>query len=226
MMLRALAVFGLFLASSLGIVCSANATILAPGTAGFPDTGLTSWTAGTVQGSILGASWAESNGQASGTYSTEVISDPGNVFGAGDLTFVYQVTNGSGSSDALGRITASSFSGFLTDVGVASFGGTEPTTVDRSANGSVIGFNFILPPLGSGELAPGQTSDVLVIETNATLSSPGILSLINSTTTTVAAFEPTPLPGALPLLATGLVGLWGLGRKRRARGRLDSALAT
>src|SRR5262249_35777489 len=34
-----------------------------------------------------------------------------------------------------------------------------------------------------------------------------------------------PLPGALPLLATGLVGLWGLGRKRKAKGRLDSALA-
>jgi hypothetical protein len=36
----------------------------------------------------------------------------------------------------------------------------------------------------------------------------------------------TPIPGTLPLLATGLVGLWGLRRKQSKRSQVDSALAT
>jgi hypothetical protein len=33
----------------------------------------------------------------------------------------------------------------------------------------------------------------------------------------------TPIPGTLPLMATGLVGLWGLRRKRKAKGPLATA---
>jgi len=36
----------------------------------------------------------------------------------------------------------------------------------------------------------------------------------------------TPIPGTLPLLATGLVGLWGFHRKRSKRNRLGSAQAS
>jgi hypothetical protein len=42
------------------------------------------------------------------------------------------------------------------------------------------------------------------------------------------AFSQTPLPGTLPLLATGFVVLWGVRRKRkqnRTQGRLQSALS-
>jgi hypothetical protein len=36
----------------------------------------------------------------------------------------------------------------------------------------------------------------------------------------------TPIPAALPLFATGLVGLWGFRRKRSKRNRLGSAQAS
>jgi hypothetical protein len=35
----------------------------------------------------------------------------------------------------------------------------------------------------------------------------------------------TPIPATLPLLATGLAGLWGVSRKRRKGSRLGSAQA-
>jgi hypothetical protein len=47
----------------------------------------------------------------SGTYEAAVYSDPNNTFGAGDLDFVYQVSNNAGSTDSIARLTATNFSG-------------------------------------------------------------------------------------------------------------------
>jgi hypothetical protein len=46
-----------------------------------------------------------------GTYEAAVYSAPPNTFGAGDLDFVYQVSNDADSVDFIGRLTASGFLG-------------------------------------------------------------------------------------------------------------------
>ena len=58
-----------------------------------------------------------------------------------------------------------------------------------------------------------------------------LLSLLQTTTNTTTSagissgeLVPTPLPGALPLFAGGLAGLWALGRKRKKQ-KLEAAAA-
>jgi hypothetical protein len=159
-----------------------------------------------------------------------VFADPGNVFGAGDLTWLIQVTNDASSSVALERVTASSFAGFQTDVGVnfqstvppgfvQSLPGSQANIVDRDLTGAVIGFLF-----EQGQISPGFRSAILEIQTDANFVTSGAVSMIDGGGATVTAFAPsttppTPLPAALPLFATGLGGLGLLGwrRKRKAR---------
>ena len=57
-------------------------------------------------------------------------------------------------------------------------------------------YNFIYNGVGPGLCGSGCGANVLLTNFDATLAA-------------------TPLPGALPLLVTGLAGLWGLTRKRR-----------
>jgi hypothetical protein len=144
----------------------------------------------------------------------DVLVDPGNVFGAGDLTFLFQVTNNGPSP--IGRITVSSFAGSFTDVGVNTGFAPPgfvvnlnlPSTVDRDVSGAIIGFNY---PSG---LAGGLTSAILEIQTNATTfrSGFGFISVINEGAATAGSFGPTP--GAVPEPATWammLLGFVGLG---------------
>src|SRR5579864_2450302 len=110
------------------------------------------------------------------TFNTAVYTDPSNTFCAGCLDFDYQAINSANSTDDIGRITAITFTGFQTDVGYSTAGepaggGTPfptgtiaPGFVDRNT-ADVIGFQFSSSP--STVIAPGQTSAVLVIETNA-----------------------------------------------------------
>src|ERR1700683_2741791 len=56
-------------------------------------------------------SWTNSGKTMTGTYEAAVYSAPPNTFGAGDLDFVYQVSNDADSVDFIGRLTASGFLG-------------------------------------------------------------------------------------------------------------------
>jgi hypothetical protein len=195
----------------------ARADILAPGGSGLPDI-FTFLGGQTLQASITGT-WTNSTSTMSGSYLAAVFSDPSNTFGAGDLDFMYQVTNSANSLDSVGRTTAINFTGSLTDVGFTALGSTlgagfingtvAPVTVDRSISGDSIGFSFT-PPV-SGSILPGQTSMVLVIETNATSFIAGHLSLIDGGVTTVAAFQPVapkvPEPSSKWFLAMALGGV-------------------
>ena len=68
-------------------------------------------------------------------------------------------------------------------------GGIVPNNVDRSANGNVIGFNF----LGSSVTA-GQDTATLVIETNATAYTTGTVSIQDGTSGFAAGFAPNSVP--------------------------------
>jgi hypothetical protein len=115
-----------------------------------------------------------------GSFYEQVEADPANVFCAGCLDFLFQVSNNSSLPENLIRVTESGFAGYHTEVGYDSLslgslvlcgiddGGfcnngdpnTEPVTVDRSADGNVVGFN--LPAV-----LPAESTVDLVIETDA-----------------------------------------------------------
>ena len=140
-----------------------------------------------------------------------VISDPTNVFGAGDLDFIIVVGNDNDSFHNIERVTASSFAGFKTDVGYfTGFPGIPPDTVDR-LTASTIGFNFI------GGIAPGSDSAQIAIETNATRFTSGFLSAFNMGSATTTGFAPAvPEPSTWAMMLVGFAGL-GYAGYRKAR---------
>lgn len=197
----------------------ASATILAPGGVGPPDplvVGSSTLLASGTDAYI--ATDTPNPGQISGTIAYGVVSDPLNVFGAGDLDFLYQVQQNSAATDSIETIAATSFAGFSVDAGIAAPGsvitglngfgpGTVvPTTVQRnSAPGNVVQFNFTTP------FGASTTSVLLVIETNAkTFGTGGVSAHDGAGTPSLPALEPTIAP--LPATAsTGLALLGGLG---------------
>jgi len=139
--------------------------------------------------------------------------DASSPFGPNALTFVYQLINNVGSPDAIDRLTVSSFNGFQTDVSFTPVPGpTAPSTVSRSVNGSVIGFEFNTPgfPL-TGVATP------VVIQTNAFNFAPTLASIIDGSATSVASLAPVaiiPEPATITLVVGALV-LLASPRKRR-----------
>ena len=143
-------------------------------------------------------------GTFSGTLTSMVISgDTTNALGG--LTFVYTITNDAKGPDAIHRLTVNGYTGFLTDGSYQAAAGQKPTTIDRGANGDVIGFGFIGAPLGFGELPPGAPSTPLVVQTNAPAYRETFASVIDGTVTTVRTYSPViPEPVTLGLMAIGM----------------------
>jgi hypothetical protein len=164
------------------------------------------------------------SGNSTGQYIEDVFVDPANVLGKNDLTWLIGVTNG---PVPVVRIAASSFAGFMTDVGTnigivppgfTSSGG-DPDTVDRDLTGVIIGFNY---PFG---LSSGQATSMLDIETNATTFGPGFLSITEQgtlnppVTVTVPAFGPmqVPEPATWVMMLLGFLGLGFAFRQSRRK---------
>jgi hypothetical protein len=162
--------------------------------------------AATAPGNLLATlsspfSFTTTAGTTSGTLVTAVYKESG-----GTLDFYYQIDNGTSSATSVSRETDTSFTGFTTSVGSrtdgASLTGTTfvngsavPQSADRDA-GATVGFDFN-PPV-TAKIAPGQSSLVLVISTNATSFTAGNTSIIDGGSQTVASFQPTvPEPAAL-----------------------------
>jgi hypothetical protein len=147
----------------------------------------------------------------SATYQQWVYADPTNTWCSGCLDFVYQFTNNGG--DANERFSMYNFAGFLVDAGTHVFGVHDPMTIDRSLLGPVVAFNY-----GAGnEIVPGETTPLLVIETNALHFKPGFASAQDGTAGYGFAYAPSavPEPSSLALVGGGLSVFGFLLRKVR-----------
>jgi hypothetical protein len=185
----------------------ASAAVLGPLGALLADTGLETFSFGSPV--------------STGTVREVVVADANNPFGAGRLSFVYQVRDTTGD---VGRITGSSYAGFLTDVGtdtpIVPFftsGIAMPITIDRTAGvGAVVGFNFM--PFITPDGGSSDTSVELIIRTDATMFAPGSIGVIDGGATTLPGFAPsttTPEPASIVLFGLGVAGICGYGWKRR-----------
>ena len=108
-------------------------------------TGVLPFTAMTFTGNM--DSWVYSN-------------DPNNPYGPTGLTFVYQISNNTGSPHNIERLTVNSFVGTQTDAGYFAQNGGQvlPGLIDR-ATPDVVGFSFLVPigppvNIGHGVVGP------------------------------------------------------------------------
>ena len=188
-------------------VQSAQATLMAPGS-----TQLAAPEVAPVGGTIVGGGVpvAFTEPTVSGTLTTTVYqNDSSNPLGG--LTFTFLVQNDVSSPDEIGRFTVSGFKGWLTDVSFqVPTAGVQPTLQDRNTSGNVIGFDFIGLPFGAGMLAPGQTSALMVIQTNAPSFTPALAHVIDGFSVEVSSFAPIPEPlTVLGMLASaGSIGAY------------------
>jgi len=152
-----------------------------------------------------------SAGVISGTLvSSAFLFDASNPYGAGTnggLTFTYQLSISSSSPDGSSEMTVSSFSSFLTDVSYNTVGSdVNPSNFSRSSGGDTVRFIFLNQPVGDG-----QTSALLVVQTDALGFQATMAGIIDALTVNVASLAPIAVPepasSALILLGLGAMGL-------------------
>jgi hypothetical protein len=210
------------------LASTSQATLLPPGST----TPVNTQSSGPAPSTSLVANF--SDGGLVGTVTSWVVpNDPANPFDTthliGDLTFYYQVAMSSSASAASERFTASGFAGMSLDVqtfngtpwGNGSLaGGVAPTDATRSGNpdgGNVVGFDYS----GNNEVAAGNNTEILVVNTAWTTYETQAGSVIDGHSANVSILAPVPEPttmvaGALLLLPFGASTLRILRRKQTA----------
>ena len=155
-------------------------------------------------------------------YSSVIQGDPTNPF-PGGLTFLYRVSNQQGPY-SINRLAINGFQGFLLDVGFAFepiIAPGQPSFADRQIDGSALGFSFDALGSGLGPLRPGDSSRLLVVQTNATSWTQSPAFVLNGFPAGATAFAPVPEPGAITLAACAVaMVIWrciSTARRRRAQ---------
>lgn len=143
----------------------------------------------------------------------------------GGLTFVYQASNDSTSLEYLDRLTPVGFTGYQTSAFYSTqalsdglgIGMVAPSTVTRLLpTGDSLGFLFEAPGgnHGQGIVQNGQTTDVVVVRTDATTYMTSLSGVSDGTTANVPSYSPgpssVPEPATLAPFALGGLGLLGL----------------
>jgi len=118
----------------------------------------------------------------------------------GGLTFTYEVKNFAASPNPIARLTVTNYDSFNIDGSYQlPLTGLQPTLMDRTT-ADVVGFSFL--GVGAGQLFPGQTSALLVLQTNAGQYTTTSASIIDSGAITVPTLGPAiPEPASLGALA-------------------------
>jgi hypothetical protein len=177
------------------------AAFLAPGNAVFPGEVSSGANPGTLVGRPMTSTFSITTtaGTTTGTMVSAVYMK------RGTLDFYYQVSNDPASAFPLIAVEETSFAGFRTCVAFRADGsslpgfqnGINPPIVATSSNpppagGFEIGFQFYPPEAPPAEIAPGLTSLVFIISSNATQAGNqgAVIVLDQAAGATMPAYEP------------------------------------
>lgn len=211
------------------------ADILLPGGNVSPDLFPNSGTPPLLNSATGTFDFGSGSGLITGTYFEAVAVDPFGVTCPGCLDFAFQVSVNPQLSAGIFNVNLSRYTGYSTDVGYVdgtgggSFSATEgiPIFVTRGPAGGGITFAFSAPGNTTNTIAPGGSSAILVIATDATTyDNLGTLQIHGGRADSPATgqinsiFEPTfqavPEPSAVLVLSLGLAAIV-LFRKKRSQ---------
>lgn len=215
--------FALSLFTSSAVVLGATAAFGAPITLGTTTTA--SYTSGTfVPNSFIGGTTMASS--AGGDPNPFVVNYNENIYRGGTgsmcatcLDFVFNFSNiATSGTDPILEFTIATFAGFNVSADYVAGTGQAPTQALMTTNG-VLNYAYD----GSTGVLPGQSSDTLVVYTNATNFVSGGLTFQDGATAIDPGFVAlgptgspavTPEPSSLVLLGTGLVSFAGFARRK------------